>query len=218
MPPVRVRDPRPRQGISRRDKQGRIQRTDKVTIADVSQRAGRYAEHGVDLRFRGSDRKHPGLKVRLYEAIAALWPSHNQADRPLRAGLASVIGLIAPSDADPCCGIAARHVEAEAAERPAPALFIETLGTVQTRPPGVPAHSTHVRGDGRFEHGIEVPRAGVSLATRLPPETCARLALGYRNPDEIDPAAWQGREDEGILYVRKAGEMLYRLRDENGSH
>jgi len=84
-------------------------------------------------------------------------------------------------------------------------------------PLGVLAHSTHVRGDGRWQNDRELPRASVTLATQLPPEDCEQLALGYKNPDEISPAEWQGREDEGILYVPKAGEMLYRLRDGKGN-
>jgi len=80
-------------------------------------------------------------------------------------------------------------------------------------PLGVLAHSTHVRGDGRWVEGGEVPRATVNLATRLSPAACQQLGLGYVNPAEIDPAEWQGREEEGILYVAKAGEMLYRLRE-----
>lgn len=79
-------------------------------------------------------------------------------------------------------------------------------------PLGVQAHSTHVRGDGRYENGVELPRASVSLATRLSPEDCRQLALGYRNPDSLDPAEWQGQEDQGVLYVRKAGELLYRVK------
>jgi hypothetical protein len=31
------------------------------------------------------------------------------------------------------------------------------------------------------------------------------------DPDTIDPQAWAGREDEGILVVPRAGEMLFRL-------
>lgn len=77
-------------------------------------------------------------------------------------------------------------------------------------PLGVLAHSTHVRGDGRFANGVEYPRAKVTLASRVPPEKCAELALGYLDPATIDPADWIGREDEGILYVAKAGETLYR--------
>lgn len=64
-------------------------------------------------------------------------------------------------------------------------------------PLGVLAHSTHLRGDGRFQNGIEYPRATVKLATKLSLEDCAQLALGYMNPDEIDVVAWQNREDEG---------------------
>ena len=75
------------------------------------------------------------------------------------------------------------------------------------------AHSTQARGTGTFENGIEKPRIAVTLATRISPEDCATLALGYINPDEINPAEWQNREDEGILYVPKAGEILYRLRN-----
>ena len=90
--------------------------------------------------------------------------------------------------------------------------FLQQWDRFKHIPLGVLAHSTHVRGDGRFEDGVEYPRARVSLATRLPPEDCAQLALGYLNPAAIDPAEWQNREDEGILFVPKAGEMLYRVK------
>ena len=71
------------------------------------------------------------------------------------------------------------------------------------------AHSTHVRGAGRHRGGVERPRAQVTLATRLGPEICEHLSLGYRDPASIDPEAWRGRESEGILLVPKAGEILY---------
>jgi len=90
--------------------------------------------------------------------------------------------------------------------------FLEQWDKFKHIPLGVLAHSTHVRGDGRFLNNIEYPRASVNLATCLSPTDCDQLALGYQNPDEIDLSAWVGREDEGILYVPKAGEMLYRLR------
>lgn len=79
-------------------------------------------------------------------------------------------------------------------------------------PLGVLAHSTHVRGDGRYQDGVEYPRAKVTLATRLPPADCEQLGLGYLNPEEIDTDEWENREDEGVLYVQKAGEMLYRMK------
>jgi nickel-dependent lactate racemase len=78
-------------------------------------------------------------------------------------------------------------------------------------PLGVLAHSTHVRGSGVMEGGIERPNVKVTLASKISPEDCARLNLGYLDPASIDLAEWQGREDEGILYVPKAGEILYRL-------
>jgi nickel-dependent lactate racemase len=80
-------------------------------------------------------------------------------------------------------------------------------------PLGVLAHSTHVRGDGEYVGGVEQPRAQVTLATRLSREECDRLNLGYEDPAGIDPREWTGREEEGVLYVPKAGETLYRVRD-----
>jgi hypothetical protein len=75
------------------------------------------------------------------------------------------------------------------------------------------AHSTHVRGVGAFEGGVEKPRVRVTLATQIPPEICAKINMGYRDPNSINIADYENREDEGILYVPKAGEMLYRLKD-----
>ncbi|HMV50060.1 MAG TPA: lactate racemase domain-containing protein [Blastocatellia bacterium] len=81
-------------------------------------------------------------------------------------------------------------------------------------PLGVVAHSTHLRGIGSYdaETGIEYPRIKVTLATGIPRERCERLNLGYLDPNSIRLEDWQSREDEGILLVPKAGEMLYRLK------
>lgn len=79
-------------------------------------------------------------------------------------------------------------------------------------PLGVIAHSTHLRGSGTYRDGVEHPRIRVTLASRIPADECARLSLGYLDPDSIRVEDWQGREDEGVLYVPKAGEMLYRLK------
>ena len=80
-------------------------------------------------------------------------------------------------------------------------------------PWGILAHSTHVRGVGTFEDGVEQPRVRVTLATRIPPEICAKINMGYLDPDTIRIEDYENREDEGVLYVPKAGEMLYRLTD-----
>lgn len=94
--------------------------------------------------------------------------------------------------------------------------FLKQWDRFQHHPWGVIAHSTHLRGAGTYdpETGQERPRIKVTLATRIPAERCARLNLGYIDPDTLDPDEWAGREDEGILVVPRAGEMLYRLESE----
>ncbi|MBN1808265.1 MAG: DUF2088 domain-containing protein [Planctomycetes bacterium] len=91
--------------------------------------------------------------------------------------------------------------------------FLKQWDRFKHYPWGVVAHSTHVRGIGTFEDGEEKPRVRVVLATRIPEERCRRINLGYRDPDSIDVSEWQDREEEGILYVPRAGEQLYRLAD-----
>ena len=77
---------------------------------------------------------------------------------------------------------------------------------------GVLAHSTHVRGIGTYERGTEHCRVQVTLATGIPEEICSEINLGYRDPATIDPNDFANRENEGVLLVPKAGEMLYHLR------
>ncbi len=81
-------------------------------------------------------------------------------------------------------------------------------------PGGVVAHSTHVKGLGKYDPatGIEKPRVNVVLATAISPERCRRINLGYADPASIRPEEWKGREGEGFLVVPRAGEMLYRLK------
>ena len=79
-------------------------------------------------------------------------------------------------------------------------------------PGGVLAHATHVKGIGDYQQEVERPRIEVTLATSIPPGICRQINLGYRDPDSVDPAEWMNREEEGVLYVQKAGEMLYRLK------
>jgi len=79
-------------------------------------------------------------------------------------------------------------------------------------PLGVLAHSTHVRGSGVWENGMEKPNVHVTLSSKISPEDCSRLNLGYLDPAKVNVDEWKDREDEGILYVPKAGEILYRLK------
>ncbi len=91
--------------------------------------------------------------------------------------------------------------------------FLQQWDRFKHIPLGVLAHSTHVRGEGQFINGIEYPRAHVTLASQIPPQDCARLALGYQDPAKIDVNKWRNQEEDGILLVPKAGEYLYRIRE-----
>ncbi|NLE46373.1 MAG: DUF2088 domain-containing protein [Chloroflexi bacterium] len=91
--------------------------------------------------------------------------------------------------------------------------FVKQWDRFKDYPWSVLAHSTHLCGIGTYEGGEEHPRIRVTLATRIPRERCEKVGLGYMDPDTIDPEEWADREDEGILLVRRAGEMLYRLKE-----
>jgi nickel-dependent lactate racemase len=80
-------------------------------------------------------------------------------------------------------------------------------------PGGILAHSTHVKGHGSYDpvSGVETPRIQVTLATSIPEARCRQINLGYLDYRTIDPEDWRGRENEGILLVERAGEVLYRV-------
>jgi len=85
-------------------------------------------------------------------------------------------------------------------------------------PGGILAHSAHVRGLGTYDPatGIETPRIKVTLATGISEERCRHVNLGYLDPASVRREEWAGREEEGIMVVPRAGEMLYRLRQTDG--
>ena len=91
--------------------------------------------------------------------------------------------------------------------------FLKQWDKFKDTPGGVMAHSTHLKGSGTFENGVEKPRIQVTLATGIPEERTRRVNLGYMDPAKINVAEWEGREDEGIVVIHKAGEMLYRLKE-----
>ncbi len=79
-------------------------------------------------------------------------------------------------------------------------------------PRGVLAHSTHVRGTGRMDNGVEKPRIEVILASSLSEEECLNINLGYMDYRAIDLDSYKDRESEGILFVDRAGEILHRVK------
>jgi nickel-dependent lactate racemase len=91
--------------------------------------------------------------------------------------------------------------------------FVKQWDSFKHFPAGVLAHSTHVRGVGTFENGLEKPRIHVVLATGISKSLCEKINLGYRDPASIHIEEFKDQEGKGVLYVGKAGEMLYRLKN-----
>jgi nickel-dependent lactate racemase len=91
--------------------------------------------------------------------------------------------------------------------------FLKQMDKFAGIPRSAMAHSTHVKGLGTFINGVEKPRANVVLATGISKERCEKVNLGYMNPVDINIANYENREDEGILVVHHAGEILHRLAD-----
>jgi len=91
--------------------------------------------------------------------------------------------------------------------------FLKQWDNFKDFPRGVTAHSTHVKGIGSYENGIEKPRVNVVLATGISRQRCERVNLGYMNPADINIEEYENKEDEGILVVHHAGEVLHRLAD-----
>jgi nickel-dependent lactate racemase len=78
------------------------------------------------------------------------------------------------------------------------------------------AHSTNVKGAGEYNAGtkVESPRVQVDIATRIPRERTEHINLGYVDPVTVSIEDWQRRaqEDDSILVIPHAGEMLFRLK------
>lgn len=89
--------------------------------------------------------------------------------------------------------------------------FLKQMDRFSAIPRCVLAHSTHVKGAGSFRNGIEKPRIHVVLATKIGKEACREVNLEYKNPDELHIGEFENREEEGILVIPHAGEVLYRL-------
>jgi nickel-dependent lactate racemase len=75
------------------------------------------------------------------------------------------------------------------------------------------AHSTNVRGIGSYENGIESPRIKVTLATSISEDDCRSVNLGYADYRSINIADWKAKQNEDLLVVENAGQLLYRLRN-----
>ncbi len=89
--------------------------------------------------------------------------------------------------------------------------FVKQPSEFSWVPGGIKAHSTHVKGIGTYENGIEKPRINVFLATGISEKRCKLINLGYKDYKSINLSYFQNKEDKGILLVPEAGEILYKL-------
>ena len=87
--------------------------------------------------------------------------------------------------------------------------FVKQWDRFRDEPWGTLAHSTHVRGVGRYEDGVEHCRIRVTVASELPREELEAINLSWANWRAIDLEAEEAASD--TLVVRKAGEQLYRI-------
>ncbi len=90
--------------------------------------------------------------------------------------------------------------------------FLEQWDQFKHYPWGVLAHSTHVRGIGKMLNGKEQCRIKLTIATQIAENVCHQINVGYRHPATINIEDFANRENEGVLLVRKAGEMLHQLK------
>jgi len=91
--------------------------------------------------------------------------------------------------------------------------FLSNWEKFQNIPLGVLAHSTHFRGSGVMDGDKEIPNVKVILASKISEDDCAQLGLGYLDPARVHPEEWQNREHESVLYVPRAGETLFRVKN-----
>jgi len=92
--------------------------------------------------------------------------------------------------------------------------FLSQWEKYKNYPLGVLAHSTHLKGAGIVEDGVERPRINVILATAIPREICEQVNLGYLDPAKINISDWQTQEHHGRMFVPNAGEVLYKYEPE----
>ena len=92
--------------------------------------------------------------------------------------------------------------------------FLAHMDRYEDASRAVMAYCTVMKGAGTYVSGVEDARIKVSVAAQISRERCEAVGIRYVDPATIDPSDWLGREDEGVLCVEHAGEMLYRLEQE----
>jgi lactate racemase len=91
--------------------------------------------------------------------------------------------------------------------------FLKKWDNYKGYPLMVLAHSTLMKPDGRYEEGKEHPRITATLATGIRPHTCKKINVNYLDPAEINPNNLKPGQNEDLLIIPNAGEILYSFKD-----
>ena len=78
--------------------------------------------------------------------------------------------------------------------------FVKQMERFQDIPLSILAHSTHVRGIGTFENGVERPRVRVTLATKIPEAVCKQINLEYRDWRRSIRKSSRGKKRKGFSW------------------
>jgi hypothetical protein len=98
-----------------------------------------------------------------------------------------------------------------------PEYVLENLESFRDVPRAVLGDLIQLRGPGTVRDGVEVPRIRVYIASGIPEAECRAMNLDYMDPHSIRVEDFEGRESEGILVVRDAGEVLWRMANKAGA-
>jgi lactate racemase len=91
--------------------------------------------------------------------------------------------------------------------------FMKKWDNYKGYPLMVLANSTLMKPDGRYEEGKEHPRITATLATGISPHTCKKINVNYLDPAEIKPDNLKAGQNEDLLIIPNAGEILYSFRE-----
>jgi hypothetical protein len=91
--------------------------------------------------------------------------------------------------------------------------FMKKWDNYKGYPLMVLAHSTLMKPDGRYEEGKEHPRITATLATGISPHTCKKINVNYLDTAEINPDNLKAGQNEDLLIIPNAGEILYSFRE-----
>lgn len=96
--------------------------------------------------------------------------------------------------------------------------FLKQWDQFKNYPLSILAHSTHLKGIGSYQDGLEKPRIRVTLATGISEDVCRQINLGYLDPGSINLDTWANQSGPDSLMVPRAGEDLYRLKSQADPH